>query len=157
PDATIVSLTGGTVPPQTGPVPGQCYVEVNVSSVTPGNLINTIPANNLLSQGNDGGMIVNITNTTPASATITVLSVTPPSLTKSFAPNTIFVGGISRLTITINNNDANTNLTGTSYTDTLPDGVILASPSNATVTNCGSDYLLTATPGTDTIRLENAT
>ena len=71
PGTTTLSLVNGTVPPQAGATPGECYVEVNVTSVTPGNLINTIPANNLLSQGDDGGTIVNITNTTPASATIT--------------------------------------------------------------------------------------
>ena len=155
--SSSLALDGGTVPPQAGPIPGQCYVEVNVSSVTPGNLINTIPANNLVSEGNDGGTIVNITNTTPASATINVLGVTPPSLTKGFSPNTIFVGAVSRLTIIVNNNDTNTNLTGTSYTDTLPSGVILADPVNPTVTNCGTDYSLIATPGTDTIALSNAT
>ena len=155
--ATSLALNGGTVPPQVGIVPGECYVEVNVSSVTPGNLINTIPANNLTSQGNDGGTIVNITNTTPASATITVLAVTPPSLTKGFSPNTIFIGAVSQLTITINNNDTNTNLTGTSYADTLPVGVVLANPVNATVTNCGASYLLTANPGVGTVAISNAT
>ncbi len=126
PGTTNLALNNGTVPPQIGIVPGECYVEVNVSSVTPGNLINTIPPNNLVSQGDDAGTIVNITNTTPASATISVLAVTPPSLTKGFAPNTIFVGRTSLLTITINNNDTNTNLTGATYTDTLPNGVVVA-------------------------------
>ncbi|MCC6568888.1 MAG: hypothetical protein IT315_06590, partial [Anaerolineales bacterium] len=92
PGTTTLSLANGTVPAQVGATPGQCYVEVNVSSVTPGNLINTIPSGNLNSQGNDGGTIVTITNTTPASATITVIAVSPPSLSKGFAPNTIFVG-----------------------------------------------------------------
>jgi uncharacterized repeat protein (TIGR01451 family) len=131
-------------------------VEVNISSVTAGNLINTIPANNLDSQGNDGGTIVNITNTTPASATITVLAVTPPTLTKGFAPNTIFVGQTSLLTITINNNDTNTNLTGGTYTDTLPSGVVVASLGTPPVSNCGPGQL-TATAGTSMIILTNAT
>ena len=157
PGTSNLALNGGTVPAQAGQTPGQCYVEVNVSSVTAGNLINTIPANNLTSQGNDGGTIVNITNTTPASATITIIGVTPPSLTKAFSPNTIFVGQVSRLTITINNNDANTNLTGTSYTDTLPGGVILANPVNATATNCGVGYSLNANAGGNTVFLSSAT
>ncbi|HEU0291726.1 MAG TPA: sortase [Anaerolineales bacterium] len=157
PGTTGLSLSGGTVPPQVGANPGECYVEINVSSVTSGNLINTIPANNLTSQGNDGGTIVNITNTTPASATITVIGVTPPSLSKGFSPNTIFVGEVSRLTITLNNNDSNTNLTGTSYMDTLPAGLVLAIPVNATVTGCGSGYALTAAAGTNTIAISNAT
>jgi len=157
PGTTNLSLSGGTVPPQTGPNPGACYVEVNVSSVTSGNLINTIPANSLTAQGDDGGTTVNITNTTPASATITVIAVTAPSLSKGFAPNTIFVGEISRLTITLNNNDSDTNLTGTSYTDTLPSGLLLATPVNATVTGCGGSYSLTAAAGTGSIAITNAT
>jgi len=156
PGTTDLSLSGGTVPRQIGQTPGECYVEINVSSVTAGNLINTIPPRNLVSQGNDGGTIVNITNTTPASATITVIAVTPPSITKGFTPNTILVGQTSRLTITLNNNDISANLTGTSYTDTLPAGVVLANPVNATVTNCGP-YSLTADPGGNTIAISGAT
>ena len=156
PGTTDLSLSGGTVPRQTGQTPGECYVEINVSSVTAGNLINTIPPKNLVSQGDDNGTIVNITNTTPASATLTVIAVTPPSITKGFVPNTILVGQTSRLTITLNNNDNSANLTGTSYTDTLPAGVVLANPVNATVTNCGP-YSLTANPGGNTIALSGAT
>ncbi|HRQ25053.1 MAG TPA: hypothetical protein PLF42_16615, partial [Anaerolineales bacterium] len=64
PNSTTISLSGGGVPAQVGPTPGQCYIEVNVSSVTPGNLINTIPAHNppgaigLTAQGIDGGVPV---------------------------------------------------------------------------------------------------
>ena len=100
-----------------------------------------------------------ITNTTPASATLTVVAVTPPSLSKGFAPNTISMGDVSTLTITINNNDTNTNLTGTSFTDTLPANVILANPPfGATpLTNCGGSASLAATAGGNTIALTNAT
>lgn len=156
PGTTSLSLANGTVPPQVGATPGQCYVEVNVSSVTPGNLINTIPAGNLNSQGNDGGTPVSITNTTPASATITVIAVSPPSLSKGFVPNTIFVGQNSVLTIRLNNNDADTNLTGATYTDTLPAGLIVATPNGLTLTNCGPGTASALSGGT-TITLNNAT
>ena len=156
PGTTTLSLANGTVPPQVGATPGQCYVEVNVSSVTPGNLINTIPINNLNAQGNDGGTPVTITNTTPASATITVIAVSPPSLSKGFAPNTIFVGQTSVLTIRLNNNDADTNLTGATYTDTLPAGLVVATPNGLTLTNCGPGTASAPSGGT-TITLANAT
>ena len=156
PGTTTLSLSGGTVPAQAGPTPGQCYVEVNVSSVTSGNLINTIPANNLISQGDDGGTIVSITNTTPASATITVISVSPPSLSKLFNPTTIFLGQTSQLTIRLNNNDADTNLTGAAYTDTLPAGLVIATPNGLAVTNCGPGTV-TAPAGGNTIILINGT
>jgi len=152
-----LSLSGGTVPAQVGSTPGECYVEVNVTSITAGALINTIPINNLSALGNDGGVQVTITNTSPSSATITVISVPAPTLTKGFSPNTVWVGQVSTLTITINNNDTNTNLTQTSYTDTLPGSVVVASPLSSTLTNCGAGAILTALAGTNTVALSNAT
>ena len=157
PGMTTLSLSGGTVPAQVGATPGECFVEVNVTSATAGNLINTIPTNNLVSSGNDGGTPVTITNTTPASATLTVIAVTPPSLNKGFVPNTISMGNVSTLSITINNNDSNTNLTGTSFTDTLPANVVLANPVTPTLTNCGGAASLAAIAGGNTIALTNAT
>lgn len=151
-NSTTLSLANGTVPAQAGATPGQCYVEVNVSSVTTGNLINTIPANELSSDGNDGGTPVNITNTTPASATITVIGVSNPSLSKGFAPNTIFVGQYSTLTIRLNNNDASTTLTGAAYTDTLPAGLVIETPNGLTTTGCGGG-VVSATSGGTTISL----
>ncbi len=156
PNTTTISLTGGNVPAQVGATPGECYVEINVTSTTAGNLINTIPIGNLNANGIDGVTPVTVSNTTPASATITVIAVTPPALSKGFAPNTIFVGQISQLTITINNNDADTNLTQTSYTDTLPANLVLATPVSPVVNNCGA-YSLTAVANTNTIALSNAT
>ena len=81
PGSTSVSLSGGAVPAQVGSNPGQCYIEINVSSITSGNLINTINVGQLTANGVDGGVPVVISNTTPASATITVIAVSPPYLT----------------------------------------------------------------------------
>ncbi len=159
PGTTILELNGGIIPAQAQSTPGECYVEINVTSTTPGNLINTIPADNLVALGDDGGFPVTISNTTPASATLTVVAISPPTLSKGFAPNTISMGNVSTLTITINNNDADTNLTGTSFTDTLPAGVVLANPpfGATALTNCGGSALLSATAGGNTIALTNAT
>ncbi len=159
PGTTTISLSGGNVPAQVLATPGECFVEVNVTSSTAGNLINTIPANRLSANGNDGGTSVTITNTTPASATLTVVAVSPPTLTKGFSPNTISMGNVSTLSITINNNDSNTNLTGTSFTDTLPANVVLANPpfGGTSLVNCGGSALLTAVAGGTTIALTGAT
>jgi hypothetical protein len=156
PNTTTLALANGIVPGQSGSTPGECYVEVNVTSTTTGALINTIPANNLLASGIDGTTPVSITNTTPASATLTVVAVSAPSLSKGFVPNTIFVGDFSQLTIRINNNDVDTNLTNTAYTDTLPSGLVLASPVLPGLTDCGG-ATLTAVAGTTIIALSNAT
>jgi hypothetical protein len=82
---TTLSLRGGTVPAQVGITPGSCTVAIDVTSTTPGNLINTLPAGVLTSMG-DGGTI---TNTSPASATLNVGGVQPPTVAKSFSPSTI--------------------------------------------------------------------
>lgn len=150
---TSIRLTGGTVPGQVASTPGSCYVEVSVTSTTPGNLINTIPASELEAftiDPEDTGTPptpVAITNTTPASATLNVVAVQPPSVSKGFAPNTIFVGQLSTLTITIRNNDLSTSLTNTTFTDTLPTGVVVASPLTTNLTGCGAGTLTSTLGG----------
>jgi hypothetical protein len=49
--SSTISLSGGTVPAQSGSTPGSCIVSVNVTSTTPGNWINSIPAGALSSTG----------------------------------------------------------------------------------------------------------
>jgi LPXTG-site transpeptidase (sortase) family protein len=155
PGTTTLSLSGGTVPAQVGMTPGECTVGINVTSTTFGNQINTIPANALSSTG--GG--VSITNTTPASATLTVLGVSPPSVNKSFSPNTIFVGETSLLSVTINNNSPSGDLTGASLTDNLPANVVIADPAlpSNSLSNCGASATLSANPGATSFTLNNAT
>jgi LPXTG-site transpeptidase (sortase) family protein len=152
PGATTFSLSGGTIPAQVGTTPGSCTVAVDVTSTTPGNLINTIPANALRSIGNGNP----ITNTTPASATLNVSAVQAPALSKRFAPSTIVIGETSRLTIAIRNNDPLNALTQASLTDELPANVVLASPASPVLTNCGGSASLTASPGASAITLSNA-
>jgi LPXTG-site transpeptidase (sortase) family protein len=163
PGSTTVTLSGGGVPAQVGSTPGQCYIEINISSITAGNLINEIPAHDpglgdigLTADGVDAGTPVTVTNTTPANSTLTVISVDTPSMTKIFNPTTIFVGDVSLLTIRINNNDADTNLTGATFTDTLPTGLAVSIPANITRTNCGGSSSVTAPSGGTTITLSNA-
>jgi LPXTG-site transpeptidase (sortase) family protein len=156
PGGTVFRLDGGDVPPQVGATPGQCTITVNVTSTTPGNLINTIPSNELTSDGNDGGTTVHITNTDPASATLQVGAVLAPSLNKNFNPNTIFVGSSSILTINIINNDPTTTLTETGLTDNLPLNVTLANPVNPTTSvDCGTGSV-SGNPGDTSVTLSNA-
>jgi LPXTG-site transpeptidase (sortase) family protein len=152
PGGTTLSLSGGTVPAQVGATPGSCTVSVDVTSTTPGNLINTIPAGALTSSG-DGGTI---TNTTPASATLRVSTIRSPSLNKSFSPTTMLIGQISQLTIRIRNNDLNIALTQASLTDSLPSNIVLASPVSSSLSGCGDSAALTATSGGSLVVLNNA-
>ena len=152
PNATTLTLSGGTVAAQTT-VPGECYIEVPISSITPGNIINVINVGALTATGSEGP----ITNTSPASATITVIGVATPSMVKTFNPNTIYVGQTSRMTIRINNNDTDTNLTNVSFTDNLPAGVILNTPVNLTTSGCGTGATITATGAGTVVSLSGGT
>ena len=164
-------------------------MEVDVTSATPGNLINTIPAwggsptyggQGLSAQTIDpnSGTTVDIHNN-PAppqdgtsSATLNVVGVQSPTLSKSFNPNTIGVGGKSKLTITLHNTDILNPLTQTTFTDALPSGLTLANPvkdgSTPILSNCGESLTPPATllngpggtaaaPGDFTLTLNNGT
>src|SRR5215212_9161182 len=150
---TTLSLSGGVVPAQTGVVPGSCTVGIDVTSVTAGNLINTLPANALSASG--GG--TTISNTDPASATLNVGGALPPSVRKSFSSATIWAGEISRLSIVITNNDPSRPLTQASLQDDLPNGVILANPVSPTLSGCGASATVTAVSGGTTATLNNGT
>ncbi len=160
---TTISLSGGTVPPQVGSTPGTCVISVDVTSTTPGNLINTIPAyGETPSYGGEGlyatarGGLDVITNTNSASATLQVNSVQPPSLSKSFSPATTWVGQSTQLEINLFNNDLNTALTEATYTDYLPPSFTVSSPLTTSLSGCGS-ATLSANVGDTSITLNNAT
>jgi len=151
--STNFSLSGGTVPAQLGITPGSCTVSIIVTATTAGNLINTIPAGALTSTGEG----TNITNTSPASATLNVAGSPIPSISKSFSPGTIWAGGTSRLSIVIRNNEPNTTLTQVSLTDNLPTDVFLVNPVSPTLTGCGASASLTAVSGGTSVSLNNGT
>lgn len=158
--AATLALSGGTVPAQAGVNPGSCTVAIDVTSTTPGNLINTIPAGGLSSTDPTG--TINISNTSPASATLRVGTVQAPALSKAFTPNTIWIGQSSQLAITIRNNDLSTALTQTTLTDTLPANVVLANPVSASLTGCGAATLtgpggVPLAPGGTAVTLNNGT
>ncbi|HUI89717.1 MAG TPA: hypothetical protein VLX61_13450, partial [Anaerolineales bacterium] len=125
-------LYGGTVPPAGGGTSGSCTMTASVTAVIPGTYINDIPLGVL--NATDPTGLVAITNAAKSDATLTVNTVVPPSLSKSFNPNTIWVGDSSTLTVRIINNDPNTALTQVSLTDTLPSNVTVKSFSAA---QCG--------------------
>ncbi|HSL46658.1 MAG TPA: sortase [Anaerolineales bacterium] len=167
PGSTTLSLSGGMVPAQTGSTPGRCSVTISVTSNTAGNLINTILNDALSATG--GGE--EITNTSPASATLNVagtITGTPPptpppptlppvEVNKDFRPSTIWSGGISQLTVVIRNNQTNTTLTQVSLTDNLPGNVFLADPVSPSLSGCGASASLNASSGGTSFTLNNGT
>ncbi len=79
---------------------------------------------------------------------------TPPVASKAFLPTTISAGATSKLTVTVTNANA-TALTLAALSDTLPAGLVIATPANAS-TNCGGGTAL-ATPGGITLGLSGGT
>lgn len=108
--ANSVALSGGTIP-----AAGSCTITVSVTSSSPSNYNNNIPAGALTSS-NAGD------NAAAASAVLTVVS--PPIITKSFTPSTVAINTNSLLTVTVRNPNTVAALTGVAFTDTYPAGVL---------------------------------
>jgi len=151
---TSISLSGGTVPAKVS-TNGSCTVAVDITSTTAGNLINTIPAGGSTATDSLGNLVA---NTTPASATLQVTTVLPPSVNKNFNANTIWAGANSVLTINFVSTDPNNALTQTSLTDTLPANVVISSTDySPALTNCGAGASLSAPHGGSSLTLNNGT
>jgi hypothetical protein len=93
----------------------------------------------------------------PASppATATLVIETPPAFSKAFTPATVSQGGISTLTLTIDNTASTATVTALDFTDNLPAGMVLATPANASTTCTGGT--LTAVDGSGTIAYTGGT
>jgi uncharacterized repeat protein (TIGR01451 family) len=136
---STVGVTGGTLAAS-----ATCTLSVSVTGSTPGSYLNTIPTGSVTStQG--------ATNAAPATATLTIAPLA--SLTKSFSPATIVPGGVSTMTIGIDNTSASAvALTGVGLTDTFPSNLTVAATPNATTT-CGGT--VSATAGGTTLKLSS--
>ena len=115
---------------------GSCTINVSVQ-VPPTAAIGTYP--NITSDLFASGLAVG----SPAIADLTIEP--PPLFAKSFAPTLIQTGGASTLTFAIDNSAAAVAATGLDFTDTLPAGMVVATPPNSSTT-CISG-ILTATAG----------
>jgi len=120
---TSTQLAGGNVSGLNG---SQCTVIVNV-----------------LATGAATGVLTNSTSVTSVeggvgnTATAQVTVVGPPHLTKTFGVPVVPVGGTTTLTFTIANPNATLALTGVGFTDTLPAGLVVTTPSGLTGTCIG--------------------
>lgn len=75
----------------------------------------------------------------------TLLAQAPPVATKTFTPDVISVGGISRLQMTVTNPNAAAALTAIAFTDTFPAGLLTASPIGITAV-CSPAAALSISP-----------
>ncbi len=124
PGDTTLNFGGGTLPPNSS-----CTLMVNIKGTTAGVKNNATNA----PQSNEGGFGV-------ASNTATLTVVAPPTISKGFAPGSVFIGGAaSQLTFTLSNPNTTVGLTGVAFTDVLPSGLQVAATPNASTT-CGGTF-----------------
>jgi uncharacterized repeat protein (TIGR01451 family) len=134
--SSSVSLSGGTLAAS-----ASCTFALNVTGTTAG-VKNNVSGNVSSTQGGTG-------NT--ASASITVGA---PSIAKAFGAASIPVGGTTSLTFSITNPNATIALSGVAFTDTLPSGLVVATPTGLSNT-CGGTA--TATAGSSSVSLSGGT
>ncbi|MBI4748109.1 MAG: hypothetical protein HY774_06440 [Acidobacteria bacterium] len=134
----VITFSGGTLPAM-----GTCTFSVDVLGTTAGVYTNTTEA------------ITSIEGGTGSTASAMITVVGPPTLTKAFEPDTILLTQTSVLTFTMSNGNPTVPLTGISFTDTLPDGVIVATP--ASVMNTCSSGTVTAVEGSSMITFSGGT
>ncbi len=104
-----------------GATTGSFAVNIPVTPTAIGSLVNSsavVDPNNNVSESNEGN--------NQAADSVTVSSLSAPSISKSFSPNPIAAGGTSTLTFTIANSNAAA-LSGVAFTDTFPTGLTVAS------------------------------
>ncbi len=131
-----VALAGGALA-----AGATCSVFVNVTAASAGTYLNAIPAGALTT-------VQGATNSNTANATLTVTPAPPVTIGKTFSPAQILPGGVSRLTISLNNTATGAiSLTGVNLTDALPAGITIASTPNATTT-CPSGSVRATAGGT---------
>jgi len=90
-----------------------------------------------------------------SSGTVLQTVVGPPTLAKIFAAPTVPLNQSTDLTFVINNPNATVALSGIGFTDTLPSGLIVATPNGLSGGVCGGT--VTATAGSNSISLSGAT
>lgn len=145
-DGVLSAPDGGTTISLSGARVGDgatCTVTVNVTAAAAGSYDNV---SGVLSSSIGGGL--------PAKDTLTVDD-GRPGFSKSFSPGVIPPGGVSTLTFLVDNSANGSDLTGLFFTDSLPAGLVIATPSNK-ATSCNSDAAsatLTAPAGGSTISL----
>ncbi len=95
---------------------GSCSFEVKVTAPTAGAKINVT------------GAITSTEGGTGLTATSTLTVASPPTLIKSFGALSVPVGGTTSLTLTLSNPNATVALTGVTFNDVLPAGLVVATP-----------------------------
>jgi fimbrial isopeptide formation D2 family protein/uncharacterized repeat protein (TIGR01451 family) len=152
PASSSIAFSGGTIdgvqPDRTG---ATCNVSVQVLATTQGTKDNTTDA---VSATESGAGSPSNTASLEVAATATIA---PPTISKRFSTTSTPVNKTLAVyfTITNPNKDENaTTLNNVSFSDSLPAGLVVATPNQAS-TDCGGT--LTATPGSSSITFTGGT
>ena len=116
---------------------GTCTIQVNVQSAADNTYTNSVTIDST-----DAG------NGNTSSANLTVIN--PPSIAKVFGAATIPLNGTTTLTFTLTSSNVNLTLNGVAFTDSLPAGLVVATPANLNNT-CGGTA--TAANGSSSVSL----
>ena len=137
-----ITLSGGSIATN-----GQCSISINVQGNLAGILSNTTSAVSASSFGTG--------NSTTASLTV----IGPPTPTESFGLTSIPLGASTTLQFTVQNSNPTTTLTGIGFNDTLPAGLVIATPNGLSsgAGDCQSSGTVTAPAGGTSISLSGAT
>jgi hypothetical protein len=137
-----VSLTGATLAGG-----ASCTFSVNVTGTNVG-----AQNNSVIVTSTNGGT----GNTSAALLNVVVAVVAPPTISKLFGTTgSILPGGTTTLSFTIENPNATVALNGIAFIDTLPAGLVVATPNGLNGSSCGGG-IITATPGSGSISLTGA-
>lgn len=134
--ASTVTYAIGSVIPAVG-----CTVVVNVASSVVGTYTNTITPGALQTLAGS--------NALPATATLVVRPVAPPTVSKSFTPSTTLAARTSTLLLTLGNPNTLATTLSSTFTDTLPANLRIATPP-ALASSC-TTASVTANAGSSTI------
>jgi uncharacterized repeat protein (TIGR01451 family)/fimbrial isopeptide formation D2 family protein len=128
-----ISLSGATIAAN-----AQCQFSVTVTGAAAGQYTNTT------------GSVTSTNGGTGNTASANLTVGTPPTITKAFGAASILLNASTSLTFNISNPNTNLALTGVAFTDTLPAGLQVATPSGLT-SSCGGTA--TAAAGSGSISL----
>ena len=145
---TVTAVAGtGSVGLANGGLPagGSCTITISITGTAGGLKVNTTGAVTSI----EGG-----TGETAQAFLVVVAppAVAPPTIAKAFGAASIGVNGTTTLTFTLTNPNPGAALTGVGFTDTLPAGLVVATP-NGLASTCGGT--VTAVDGTGSVGLAN--
>jgi hypothetical protein len=123
PDDSTIGYNGGSLA-----AGGICTLSVDIVSSDSGVYANTTDA-----------LTSSLGNSGVASANLTVNP--PPDFNKQFIPDIVAPGGITRLVFTIDNSSSMWDANGLSFTDNLPEGMLVASDPAAGTTCTGGSLI----------------